>query len=146
MKRLALMIFGASLIFTIISCSTTKTTSKNSVPFPGMTVTRADYKLSKDVTAEVEVQEFRTFLGLIRGAKVIGQNKNERKSGTINGYQLDPASEIAVYRLLEANPNFDYLTNIRIQKEYTSKWMFLFTKFNTKVKVVAKGVTLNTEN
>ncbi len=130
----------------LASCTSIKTTSKNAIPFPGMTVSRSDYKLSKDVSSEVEVKEFRTLLGLIKGAKVLGENKNEKRTGTINGYVLDPASQIAVYRLLEANPSFDYITNIRIQKEYSSKWVFFFTKYNTKIKITAKGITLNTEN
>lgn len=127
------------------SCSNKLSTmSKNSVPFPGMTVTRADYKLSKDVTAEVEVKEAR-WLGFIYTAKSIGEAKNELRQGFVSGYGLDKASQIAMYRLLEANPSFDYLTNIRITKEYTKKWIFVGTKYNTKVKIVAKGITLNTE-
>ena len=47
--------------------------------------------------------------------------------------------------MLEANPSFDYLTNIRVEKEFTRKWLLFFTKYNTKVKVTAKGITLNTE-
>lgn len=110
-----------------------------------MTVSRADYTLSKDVTADVEVKEFKTLGGLIRTVKTIGEAKNETRQGYVEGYSLDKASQVAVYRLLDANPKFDYLTNIRVQKEFTTKWYFLFTKYNTKIKVTAKGITLNTE-
>jgi len=110
-----------------------------------MTVSRADYTISKDVSAEVEIKEFKTLGGLIRNAKAIGEAKNETREGVVNGYGLDPASRIAVYRLLDANPKFDYLTNIRVQREFTSKWCFFFTKYNTKIKVTAKGITLNTD-
>lgn len=129
----------------VASCTSTKTMSKNQVAFPGMTVSRTDYTLSKDVSAEVEVQEYTTFFKLVRGAKTIGEAKNEIRRGVVSGFSTDPATEIAIYRLLEANPKFDYLTNIRVSREYTSKWKFFFTSYNTKIKVTAKGITLNTE-
>ncbi len=143
MKKLSL-IAGSCLI--LASCSQKITsTSKNSVPFPGMTVSRADYKLSKDVNNEIEVKEWSSLFGYISGAKAVGEQKNELRQGIVNGFGLDKASQIAVYRMLDANPSFDYLTNIRVTKEYNKKWMVFFTKYNTKVKVVAKGITLNTE-
>ena len=143
MKKLFLIaIVGASVF--LASCSAKVTsTSKNSIPFPGMTVTRADYKLSKDVSAEVEVKSWKAF-GMT-GAKAVGENKKELRQGIVNGFGLDKESQIAVYRLLDANPNFDYLTNIRVTKEFTRKWLIFVTKYNTKVKIVAKGITLNTE-
>ncbi len=121
--------------------------TKNSVAFPGMTVTRSDYKLSKDVSAEIEVKSWSLFMGKIKSAKAVGENKRELRQGFVSGYALDVESQIAVYRLLDANPNFDYLTNIRITKEFTRKRFFIFgfTKYNSKVKIVAKGITLNTE-
>jgi hypothetical protein len=145
MKKLILIaVVVTSAFFT--SCSRKYSTlSKNSIPFPGMTVSRTDYKLSKDVSAEVEVKEWSTFGGSFRGAKAIGENKKELRQGIVNGFGLDKASQIAVYRLLDANPNFDYLTNVRVTKEYTRKWLLFVTKYNTKVKIVAKGITLNTE-
>lgn len=145
MKKIILPIFAVSAL--LLSSCTAKLSnlSKNSVSFPGMTVTRADYKLSKDVSADVEVKEFSTWFGMIRTAKTIGEAKRESRQGVVSGFALDPASQVAVYRLLDANPSFDYLTNIRVQKEYTKKWMVLFTTYNTKVKVTAKGITLNTE-
>lgn len=145
MKKVLLLLGTSCALLFATSCSTSKSISKNAVPFPGMTVSRADYTLSKDVSAEVEIQEFQTLLGMIHTAKAIGEAKNETREGVVLGYGLDPASRIAVYRLLDANPKFDYLTNIRVQKEYSKKWYFFFTKFNTKVKVTAKGITLNTD-
>lgn len=145
MKKFSLIAIVASTML-LASCSKKITTmSKNSVPFPGMTVTRADYKLSKDVSAEVEVKEWTALMGYLKGAKTIGENKREFRQGIINGYGLDKASQIALYRLLDANPNFDYLTNIRVSKEFTRKWLLFVTKYSTKVKITAKGVTLNTE-
>ena len=144
MKKL-LLVVGASALFLASCTSKISSNSKNSVPFPGMTVTRADYKLSKDVSAEVEIKAWSTFGGSLRGAKAVGEQKNELRQGFVGGYYLDLESKIAAYRLLDANPNFDYLTNIRISKEFTKKWLFLYTKYNTKIKIVAKGITLNTE-
>jgi hypothetical protein len=147
MKKFTLIAAIASAVFIMTSCSNKiSTNSKNSITFPGMTVSRADYKLSKDVSAEVEVKEWSTLLGFLHPKpKVIGENKRELRQGYVSGYGLGQAAQIAVYRLLDANPNFDYLTNIRVTKEYTKKWLVLLTKYNTKVKVVAKGITLNTE-
>lgn len=143
-KILFLMFASASLLLS--SCSSSiKTASKNSVAFPGMTVSRADYKLSSDVSANVEVKEFSTLFGFIKNAKVVGEAKNEVRKGIVSGYGLDPASQIAVYKLLDANPEFDYLTNIRIQKTFTKKWLVFLTKYNSQITVTAKGITLNTE-
>ncbi len=143
MKKL-LLIAVAAIFATSCSRKLSEMT-KNSVAFPGMTVTRADYKLSKDVSAEVEVKEWSTLGGYLKGAKTVGENKRELRQGFVSGYAMDKASKIAIYRLLDANPNFDYLTNIRITKEFTKKWLLFLTKYNTKVKIVAKGITLNTE-
>jgi hypothetical protein len=145
MKKFSLFaIIASAMIFASCSKKITSNT-KNSVSFPGMTVTRADYKLSKDVSAEVEVKSWTALMGYLRGAKAVGENKRELRQGIVNGYGLDLVSQIALYRLLDANPNFDYLTNIRVTKEYTRKWLLFVTKYNTKVKIVAKGITLNTE-
>ncbi len=144
MKKIFL--FSAASLLFFASCSQKSSNmSKNSVAFPGMTVSRADYTLSPDIKAEVEVKEFSTLFKMIKGAKVIGEAKNESRQGIVTGYGLDQASQIAVYRMLDANPNADYLTNIRVQKEYTSKWMLFYTKYNTKVTVTAKAITLKTE-
>ncbi len=145
MKKLFLVVGAASALFLASCTSKISSNSKNSVPFPGMTVTRADYKLSKDVSAELEIKAWSSFGGRLGGAKAVGEQKNELRQGFISGYYLDAESKIAAYRLLDANPNFDYLTNIRISREFTKKWMFFFTKYNTKIKIVAKGITLNTE-
>ena len=144
MKKNFLFLSIAITLF-VSSCSSLKVISKSALPFPGMTVSRSDYHLSKDVSADVEVKEFTTLCGMIRGAKTIGESKKTTKKGLVSGYGLDKASEIAAYRLLENNPQFDYLTNIRIQREYTKKWYFLFTKYTTTVKITAKGITLNTD-
>lgn len=145
MKKLITLAVAAVMIATTSCTNKILTNSKNTVQFPGMTVTRADYKLSKDVTAEVEVKEFKTLGGYIRTAKTAGEEKRKLRQGIVSGYGLDKASRIAIYRMLEANPTFDYLTNIRVEKEFTRKWLLFFTKYNTKVKVTAKGITLNTE-
>src|SRR4051812_4090715 len=65
--------------------------SKNSVAFPGMTVTRADYKLSKDVTGEVEVKEWSTLFGLLHGPRklnAVGEDKNKLRQGLVSGINL----------------------------------------------------------
>jgi len=144
MKKLFIAVVAAGM--TLASCTNKlSNNSKNAVQFPGMTVTRADYKLSKDVSAEVEVKEMTALFGLIHSTKTVGEEKNKLRQGVVSGYGLDQASQVAVYRLLEANPNFDYLTNIRVEKEFTRKWLLFLTKYTTKVKVTAKGITLNTE-
>ena len=66
MKKLLLILTGASLALMLGSCTSSKTMSKNAIAFPGMTVSRTDYSLSKDVSAEIEVKEFTTFFKLIR--------------------------------------------------------------------------------
>lgn len=145
MKKILTLAVAAIMIATTSCTNKITTNSKNSVQFPGMTVTRSDYKLSKDVSAEVEVKEFSTLFGQIRTARTTGEEKRKLRQGIVSGFGLDKASQVAVYRLLEANPSFDYLTNIRVEKQFTRKWLLFFTKYNTKVKVVAKGITLNTE-
>jgi hypothetical protein len=145
MKKVLFIPFAALLLLAA-SCSTSlNTSSKNAVPFPGMTVSRADYQLSKDVTATVQVKEFTTLFKYIRSARVVGQGKNEMNEGFFMGYGLDPASRIAAYRLLENNPEFDYVTNVRIKKEYKSKWLLFFTKYESNITITAKGVTLKTD-
>ncbi len=145
MKKIILTLSGAALLF-LASCSNKiMSNSKNAATFPGMTVTRADYKLSKDITAEVEVKEWSTLGGYLRGAKSVGEKKKEIREGLVSGFNLDPASRLAVYKILDANPQFDYVTNIRVSKDYKRSWLLFFTKYNTKVKVTLKGITLNTE-
>jgi hypothetical protein len=140
-----ILFFSIAIALLFGSCSTQKSISKNSVPFPGMTVTRADYSLSKDVSASVEIKEISTLMGYFVNAKAVGEQKRSTRQGNVLGYGLDPASKIAVYRLLDANPTFDYLTNIRIQRESTKKWYGVFSKHSTKITVTAKGITLNTD-
>lgn len=143
-KGLFLVVASAALLLS--SCaSSIKTASKNAVAFPGMTVSRADYKLSADVNAEVEVKEFTTLFGFFKNVKITGEEKNVVRKGLVSGYNVDEAGKIALYKLLEANPDFDYLTNIRIQKTFTKKFLLFFTKYNTTVTVTAKGITLKTE-
>ena len=145
MKKLFL-VFGAATMLFLSSCSEKiSTNAKGSIAFPGMTVSRSDYKLSKDVSAEVEIKEWSTFFGRLKGAKAVGEQKNELRQGIVYGFDLDKAQKIAMYRLLDANPNFDYVTNVRFTKEYTTKNMLVFKKYNTKIKITAKGITLNTE-
>jgi hypothetical protein len=146
MKKITLSVAAVAAVLFTTSCSQKiNSASKNAVNFPGMTVSRTDYKLSKDVTADVEVKEFTMLGGFIHTAKTVGEAKNEKHYGMVSGFGLDAASQVAVYRLLEANPSFDYLTNIRITKAYERKWLVFFNKYNTKVKITAKGITLNTE-
>lgn len=146
MKKL-LLIAGVASAMMFTSCKPVKESqnSKGTVAFPGMTVSRADYKLSKDVSAEVEIQEMSALFGRIKKAKAVGEQKREKRYGNVFGLDLTNAQRIAVYRLLDANPNFDYLTNVRFSREYTYKNMVFFKKYNTKIKVTAKGITLNTE-
>lgn len=137
-------ICGAVCLSFLASCTTQKTISKNAVPFPGMTVSRTDYDLSKDVKADVEVKELKV-LGFLSFAKAVGEEKNTTRQGVVMGFGLDKAGQIAAYRLLEKNPEFDYLTNIRVKKEFTSKWLFVVTKYTTNVEITAKGITLKTD-
>lgn len=146
MKKIMKLTGFAILCILLTSCSKSlNTASKNSIPFPGMTVSRADYEISKDVSAEVKVKEFTTLLKNVRIAKVVGQEKNQTFEGFVSGYGLDASSRIAAYRLLQNNPDFDYLTNIRIKKEFKSKWLLLFTKYDSNITITAKGITLKTD-
>src|SRR5688500_15683833 len=102
MKKFSLFAIVATAMI-LASCSKKISSNlKNSVPFPGMTVTRADYKLSKDVSAEVEVKSWSALMGYLKGAKAVGENKRELRQGIVNGYGLDKESQIALYRLLDA--------------------------------------------
>ena len=59
MKKITLSVAAVAAVLFTTSCSQKiSSASKNAVNFPGMTVSRTDYKLSKDVTADVEVKEF----------------------------------------------------------------------------------------
>jgi hypothetical protein len=53
--------------------------------------------------------------------KIEGEKRRVERRGSVNGFNLDPASQLAVYKMLESNPDFDYLTNIRIKKEFNKK-------------------------
>lgn len=138
------LIVGAIIMTLFASCTTQKSISKNAVPFPGMTVSRADYDLSKDVKADVEVKELKV-LGFLSFVKAVGEEKNTTRQGIVMGFGLDKAGQIAAYRLLDKNPEFDYLTNIRVKKEFTSKWLLVATKYTTNVEITAKGITLKTD-
>lgn len=103
---------------------------------PGLTFERSDYKLTGDIEASAEVKLI--FGGLI----VKGIDKKNVKIGQLNGKNLSSTDEgMAVYNLIQKNPEVDYLTNIRYFKTYDKK---LFSK-TLKTKIIAKGIIIKTD-
>ena len=141
-----LFIIPVLAMIALSSCTNTRNVStKGSVAFPGMTVSRDDYTLSKNVSSSVQVKEFTTLFGFIHTTKIEGQDKKTVNQGNVKGYKLKPAAQIAAYKLLEENPSFDYLTNIKVKEVYTAKWMLFFTKYESKISMTAKGITLKAD-
>lgn len=136
MKRVFAKILVVSVIVMMaVSCRTVQRATRDSIQLPGLRVTRADYTLTSDVSAEAEVK-------VILGMFIKGADKKNIKEGRINGgFNTTIDEALAVYNLLEAHPEIDYLTNIRYVKTYTQK---PFVK-TYKTKIIAKGIILKTD-
>lgn len=139
-KLLLVALATVACLATLTSCKVTVTSSsRDQVTMPALKVKRTDYKLTDDVSAEAEVSVFK-FL-FIR--KVKGVDKKNIKEGQFlgGGVATSADEKLAVYNLIEKNPDFDYITNVRFEKVYTKS---LF-KTVYKTKVIAKGIILNTD-
>jgi len=129
------MIALVAALFT--SCATTQnTSSRTGVSLPGLVLERSDYKLTDDIEASAEVKV--TF-----GIFYKGIDKKNMKVGKISGYGAGIDEKLAIYNLIEQNPDVDYLTNIRVLKTY--KKGFLGISKTYKTKVIAKGIKIKTD-
>lgn len=137
MKKIFVKILGFSVaVMLVSSCMTVNQASKEAVGIPPLSLSRADYTLTDDVNAEAEV---RVYLGFI----MRGADKKNIKIGQIQGLPSNPTIDerLAVYNLIEQNPEFDYLTNVRYYKTFIKKPF----KKTYKTKVVAKGIILKAD-
>jgi hypothetical protein len=136
MKRVTLKV----VVFTLIamffaSCQTINIANRESVNLPPIKLKRADYKITEDASADVEIT-------LILGGLIKkGYDAKNIKQGRYEGWNGNFQEKMAVYNLLEKHPEWDYLTNVRFVESYTQK---IFSK-TWKVKVIAKGVILKTD-
>lgn len=129
------VLLAAITCVALSSCLTINTSTKEGVKMPGLTVTRADYILTDDLTAEAEVKY------ILNGLIVRGDDPKNIKVGTLGGMSASRDEQLAIYNLLEKNPQIDYVTNVRYQKSYVKK---IFSK-TFKTKVIAKGIILKTD-
>ena len=107
MRKQYFTIFSIGLAVLASSCTTVRTTTtRDSYNINTFAVERKDYKITEDVTAEAEVR-----VNWLGGVKVDGvkYKGNEQKVGIIGGKPGSKDEQIAAYKLIEANPDFDYL-------------------------------------
>ena len=140
MKKSIKLLFVIGLtIISITSCVTMNYTNKEAMTMPPLKVKRSDYKLTSDLTIEVQITSI--FWDLI----IDGLDKNNMKIGVIAGEAIKntPDEKLAIYELIKKYPEVDYLTNIRYVKSYSRN--FLGFKKVYKTKIIAKGIILNTD-
>ncbi len=119
------------------SCATTQNTStRSAVTLPGITMDRSDYMLTDDMEASAEVK-------ITFGIFYKGVDRNNLKVGKVSGYGSGMDEKMAIFNLIENNPDVDYLTNIRVMKTY--KKGFLGISKTYKTKVIAKGIKVKTD-
>jgi len=136
-KTLKLIALGAIAMIMMSSCATTlNTSSRTSVSLPGITLERSDYKITDDINASAEVKV--TF-----GVFYKGVDRKNLKVGNVSGYGKGIDEKLAIYNLIESNPNVDYLTNIRVLKSYKKGFLGISKTYNTKV--IAKGIQIKTD-
>lgn len=135
MKKLVQkLVIGAIATVALASCATTQNTaSRDAVAMPGITLERSDYKLTDDISSEAEIKV--TF-----GIFYKGVDKKNLKVGSVSGYGAGIDEKMAIFNLIESNPDVDYLTNIRVLKSY--KKGFLGISKTYKTKVIAKGIQI----
>jgi len=136
MKKLFIIAIAVS---TLSSCVTVNYANKEAVSMPSLRVKRSDYKLTSDISTEVEIT------AIFWGLKNEGIEKSKVKIGEINGDYKNstPDEKLAIYNLIQKYPNVDYLTNIRYIKTYDNTF-FGFKKVY-KTKIIAKGIILITD-
>ncbi len=144
MKKIFYTIATAAILATgLSSCVTysSSTMNREAVQFQGLRMERKDYTLTSDLTAEAEVT-ITKFL-IWTWVKTDGQKDKGRdiKIGILGGMPSAKEEAVAAYKLLDANPNVDYLTNVRYMKTFTKKGF----KSTYKVKVMAKGVKIKAD-
>ncbi len=129
------IILAAISCIALTSCLTINSNMREGVKMPGLTVNRTDYILTDDLTAEAEVKY------ILGGLIVRGDDPKNVKAGSLGGMTASRDEQLAIYNLLEKNPQIDYVTNVRYQKSYVKK---IFSK-TFKTKVIAKGIILKTD-
>lgn len=136
-KRIRKFLIGAIATVALASCATTQNTStRTAVALPGITLERSDYKLTNDISADAEIK-------VTLGIFYKGIDKKNLKVGEISGYGKGMDEKMAIFNLIESNPEVDYLTNIRVMKSY--KKGFLGITKTYKTKVIAKGIKIKTD-
>ncbi len=143
-KSLQLLLILSGLIFLSSCTATLSTATRDAAKLPPLVFTRADYKLSEDVSADSEVNTT-YFLGMLMSYKVPGMKNSDVKYGYIKGVNTSVGEQIALYRLLETTPTADFVTNVRYFSSFTSKNFLIIKSYSTKTKVVAKTLTLKTD-
>lgn len=129
--------FVIVIVLALSSCRTVNYQTRASLTPGSFLLKRSDYKITKDASAEITVETM--FWGLIKH----GIDNNNIKYSNIENVWLGSFDEkMAVYELLEKNPNWDYVTNVRFVKSYEET---LFSK-TYKTKVIAKGIIIKTDN
>lgn len=119
------------------SCATTQNTaSRSAVSLPGIIMERSDYELTDDIEASAEVK-------VVLGIFYKGVDRKNLKVGKVSGYGAGIDENMAIFNLIENNPEVDYLTNIRVMKTYR-KGFLGFSK-TYKTKVIAKGIKIKTD-
>lgn len=126
----------AIVLLSLVSCkSTINYQNRNSMNLNEFKLKRSDYSITADASAEVEVK-------IIMRLFTKGIDKRNIKTARIENVWLGSADEqMAVYKLLEEHPEWDYVTNVRFVKSYEKK-PFVRTY---KTKVIAKGIIIKTD-
>ena len=136
-KLIKQIVIGAVAIVGLASCATTQNTaSRDAVAMPGITLSRDDYKLMDDISSEAEIK-------VTLGIFYKGVDRKNLKVGSVSGYGAGIDEKMAIFNLIEQNPDVDYLTNIRVLKSY--KKGFLGISKTYKTKVIAKGIQIKTD-
>ena len=125
-----------AVIVLFASCRTVDFQNRSSMSLNEFRLSRSDYKITADASAQAEVKI------ILGGLIVKGLDDKNIKQARIESVWLGSADEqLAVYELLDKHPEWDYVTNVRFIKSYIQK---PFSK-TYKTKVIAKGIILNTK-
>lgn len=140
MKKLFLQVLAFTAVaFMAVSCASVSTATRENLKLPPIKLTRADYTLTNDLSAEAEVKVYNILIwSWIKGADASNM-KIGKIVGSDAGATIDES--LAIFNLLEKNPEIDYVTNVRYIKTYTQK---PFVK-TYKTKIMAKGIILKAD-
>lgn len=137
MKKLFKLAGVLAVSASLFSCSTTQNTAtRSAVTLPGITMERSDYELTDDIEASAEVK-------VTLNMFYKGIDRRNVKVGKVSGYGSGMDEKLAIFNLIENNPDVDYLTNIRVMKTYTKGFLGISKTYKTKV--IAKGIKIKTD-